>query len=337
MSIILRDSFGQGQHRGRRAPAAARPNDHLAPSSGQREGDRGRGIGRIRASAGEHSPANPGATPRRTRRSRSCCRPRLSRLLTVPSGQPSCRAASSSERSSRSQSTIGRGSARAGDRARRGSSGGGRGRRADRAWRRRAPAGDRTIGARGCVAGPRPIGRTAATRWATPCSQGPTDSRLRIEPAWRSRTRNVAWKASSASCGSPRTPRQTRSTIGAVPLDQQGEGRLGLGVPVAAGAAEGRDPIQQLAVGQARQGSRVEDRLEVSPPRRVGRDGHDASRSWGWPRPDPCSVTRRWESSDFRESSRGPPFRRETFGRARGGVWRTAQHAKMFTAERLKS
>ena len=41
-----------------------------------------------------------------------------------------------------------------------------------------------------------------ATRQATPASQGPMVSRLRIDSALRTSTRNVAWKASSASCGS---------------------------------------------------------------------------------------------------------------------------------------
>jgi hypothetical protein len=43
------------------------------------------------------------------------------------------------------------------------------------------------------------------TRWATPWSQLATESALRTEPALRASTRNVAWKASWASCGSPRT------------------------------------------------------------------------------------------------------------------------------------
>ena len=47
-----------------------------------------------------------GPRPRRTRRSRSLARPRDWRLLTVPIGQPSCRAASSCERPSRSQRTT---------------------------------------------------------------------------------------------------------------------------------------------------------------------------------------------------------------------------------------
>jgi hypothetical protein len=53
-----------------------------------------------------------------------------------------------------------------------------------------------------------------ATRCATPKSQLATDPPRRIDRARLARTRKTAWKASSASCASWRTPRQTRSTIG---------------------------------------------------------------------------------------------------------------------------
>ena len=52
-----------------------------------------------------------------------------------------------------------------------------------------------------------------ATRRATPWSQLATESALRTEPALRASTRNVAWKASWASCGLSRTFRQTPRTI----------------------------------------------------------------------------------------------------------------------------
>ena len=71
--IIWVVAWASAGKRSRRRPGGSRPNPR-APS-----------------------PATPGATPRRTSRSRSRSRPRFSRLLTVPSGQPSCRAASSSE------------------------------------------------------------------------------------------------------------------------------------------------------------------------------------------------------------------------------------------------
>ena len=54
----------------------------------------------------------------------------------------------------------------------------------------------------------------AAARNATPCSHGPSECPTLSRPALRSRTRNVAWNASSMSWGSRRIRRQTRSTIG---------------------------------------------------------------------------------------------------------------------------
>ncbi len=53
-----------------------------------------------------------------------------------------------------------------------------------------------------------------ATRPATPYNHGPITSRFRIESALRTSTRNVAWKASSASWASLTRLRQSDSTIG---------------------------------------------------------------------------------------------------------------------------
>ena len=53
-----------------------------------------------------------------------------------------------------------------------------------------------------------------AVRIATPYSQLPSRSGSRIDRAFRARTRNTAWKVSSACCTSPRSCRQTPSTIG---------------------------------------------------------------------------------------------------------------------------
>ena len=54
----------------------------------------------------------------------------------------------------------------------------------------------------------------SATRRATPCSQGLNWSRSRIDRALRTRTRKVAWKASSTSVWFARIDRQTAATIG---------------------------------------------------------------------------------------------------------------------------
>ena len=52
------------------------------------------------------TPATDCARPRRMKRPRSRLRPRAWRLLTVPTGKPNCRAASSWVRPSRSQRTT---------------------------------------------------------------------------------------------------------------------------------------------------------------------------------------------------------------------------------------
>ena len=78
-----------------------------------------------------------------------------------------------------------------------------------------------------------------ATRRATPNSQGASRSRSRIEPARRTRTRNVAWKASSTSSGSRQQPPADAQDHRAVPGDQGGERRL---VPAGRRTARGAGP-----------------------------------------------------------------------------------------------
>ena len=121
------------------------------------------------------------------------------------------------------------------------------------------------------MAAPRAFVRPAAgppRPWhAWPIAEGdamepaaPPSRALRTEPALRARTRNVAWKASSASCASsPRTCRQTRSTIGpcrstsAVKPASVGPAR----------AAAGHEPVQQLAVREVPDRPELVERLET--------------------------------------------------------------------------
>ena len=100
---------------------------------------------------------------------------RSPRSAQPSSGSPSCRVAGSPA-----------------DALRRGAA------RASRCWRRRAAS----------------TAARTATRRAMWNNHSPTDSRLRMAFALRTRRRNVAWKASAAACGSPRMRSQTRRTIG---------------------------------------------------------------------------------------------------------------------------
>ncbi len=134
-----------------------------------------------------HSHARSGPAPRSMSRVRSRFRARLSRLLTVPRGQPRCRAACSWLRPSRSQSTTG---------TRKYS-----GSRSISSWSTRAGSslGWWAIGL--CSSAARcsclrlraaALRQQDAVRIATWCSHGPNESCTQSPRAFRTRTRNVA-------------------------------------------------------------------------------------------------------------------------------------------------
>ena len=127
----------------------------------------------------------------------------------------------------------------------------------------RSPRKDSRSSSRACASGcslrrrrcPAPVGDILA---ATPCSQGPRESRLRIVPALSARARNVAWKASSAVCSSRTTRRQTPSTIGPCRPTITSKARRPTGV------CPRREVTEQLSIGQAADRARSIQDVEVA-------------------------------------------------------------------------
>ena len=207
-------------------PAAAHPARTAAAA-------RAAGTGTARA-----TPPAAGS-PARARRARNIARPRDSRPATVPSGQPSSAAASRSDRPSSSQRTtgarylVGRPATAASIASRNSPAwvgGWESGRAISRSLARRRAARARAF---------------RAVRRATPNSQLPTTARSARAAAFRARTTNVAWKASSASGPGPEDPAADPEHRRPVPLDKEGERGL---VPAV------REPAQQDPVGGGRSG-----------------------------------------------------------------------------------
>src|SRR5205814_352523 len=97
-----------------------------------------------------------------------------------------------------------------------------------------------------------------AIRCATPYSQGPSEpgARTRSDPARRTSTRKVAWKASSAAWASPSTCRQTVRTIAPWPASVVATAAsAGRSRRRAHGAGGAADPapgdVQPLKAGQS--------------------------------------------------------------------------------------
>ena len=75
----------------------------------------------------------------------------------------------------------------------------------------------------------------------------------------RTRTRKVAWKASSAACGSREQAAADPQDHRPVPLDERGERQLGSLAP------RPSEPFEELAVAQPGDRPDVEQRLQLTP------------------------------------------------------------------------
>ena len=120
---------------------------------------------------------------------------------------------------------------------------------------------------RRAVAAPRrpgPGGRRGRRRRTASCPAGRAAERVGLAP----RTRKVAWKASSASCGSRSSRRQTPRTIGPCRRDQRLEGGL---------VAPGDEPIEQLTLAHPRDASQGEQPVDLPEHGAELSDGHEST------------------------------------------------------------
>lgn len=149
-------------------------------------------------------------TPRRTIPRRSFSAPRDNQDLSVPSGQPSSRAASVRDMPRRWQCTSGN-RYRSGNR----DSSSSRIPPRSKSTSRESQGGVEPAASRSCRCLRSRLRRSvAAIRVAATCNQAGNEVWSRNRPASRASARNVVWKASSASAGSGNASRQTRQTSG---------------------------------------------------------------------------------------------------------------------------